>query len=349
MRLFVLFGLCCLVVGTMAAFQDVVEQLQALSPADRRRAVAELDLSDRIVVESSARPVPRKLRLFSGKSTAPSGEIDFASWRVSVTQLMDDDSVSDADKKKIILQNLLRPALDAVRSCDSARDILDILDNMYGSVVDGDDLLIQFHTTYQGPKESSSDFLQRIYLLLMETVEKCGATVTSSPKLLLKQFIRGCVDDSLVLRLKLEDQLDAPPSFAHLLLSVRKEESKAVERKLRLKAAGRVSSVVEAPSESAEVKELRVKVAQLESQVHQLSTPSKSASPVEASSSRDDGVDSTAPSSGKSKPRKFKRFYFCYRCGKEDHGLKTCTEECNPVLVQQKLEQRARLARSSNE
>ena len=155
-----------LILLTMAALDDVKQQLSALSVEDRRRAIADLDLADRIVVQATSSPKPRKLRLFSGRKPIPSGEVDFETWRLLVKQLEADDHISDGDKKLVVLQNLLRPALDAVKSCGALSEILDILDNLYGTIVDGQELLIRFHTTYQEDKESGSEYVQRIIFYL---------------------------------------------------------------------------------------------------------------------------------------------------------------------------------------
>ena len=193
----------------MADVATVVQQLQALSNEDRKAAISQLNLADRIIVETSSRPAPRKLRLFSGKFPIPSGEVDFDTWRLLVRQLEEDPHVSDTDKKTTILQNILRPALDAVKAVDGDYKVLvKVLDNVYGNVVDGAELLIQFHTSYQSEKESASSYLQRIYLLLMDTAEKGGVPLTEVSKFLLKQFIRGSSDDSLISKLKLDDKLD---------------------------------------------------------------------------------------------------------------------------------------------
>ena len=296
----------------MAGVDDVLQQLQALSAEDRKSIVTRLNLADRIVVETSSRPPPRKLRLFSGKSPVPSGEVDFDTWRLLVKQLEEDGNVTDVDKKAIILQNLLRPALDAVRSVEgSFREVLKVLDNLYGTIVDGAELLIKFHTTYQNEKETASAYLQRIYLLLMETAEKGGVTLADVPKFLLKQFIRGSVDEALIAKLKLEDKLDNPPSFADFLLSVRTEEGKLIAKKLRLKASGQVS-------DSSQVSTLQAKVSQLEAQVQSMSCQKPSKGP--SSGSRPSGGSSSGSSAAsKDSGRQAKgrkpgfRFRFCYR------------------------------------
>ena len=337
----------------MASLEEVVTQLQALSPEDKKRAVSQLGLAERIVVESSTTPKPRKLRFFSGKSPVPSGEVDFETWKLLAKQLVEDVKVVEEDKKRTLYQNLLRPALDLVKSQEgTAKELYEVLDKVYGSVDDGQDLLIKFHTSYQEAKESSSEFVQRLYSLCMEAAEKGGATVASVPKLLLKQFIRGGSDDTLMLKLKLEDKLEDPPSFGNLLLAVRTEESKAVEKRLRLKASSKVSSTV---VDSENEKRLKDKIKSLEAQLqqHQASSmeSSKSVSrstPNSTSSkgAKASGFSSSSNSKGGATSRKVKvgkgsrPSRFCYRCGEDGHHIGNCSSPKNPQLVQSKLEKR---------
>lgn len=329
----------------MAALQDVLGQLQSLSAEDRKKVVAQLDLSDRIVVESPSVPKPRKLRLFSGKKPVPSSEVDFDTWKLLVDQLLEDTTVPEADKKRVIVQNLLRPALDAVKAIQgSGQDIVEVLSNIYGSVADGHELLIKFQTSYQGEKETASDYLQRIYILLIDTTEKGGADLANVSKLLLEQFIRGSIDDNLILKLKLEEKLENPPTFANLLLSVRKEESKAVEKRLRLKV-GRVSSVIE---DQSSISSLQTRVSQLEAQLKQQQSVQKSkvvSSPVsDDACSKSEATSNSDTKTHKGKFRKFRsrsdRTLFCYRCGEDGHSIAKCEGQKNPTLVQQKLESR---------
>ena len=321
----------------MASLDEALQQLRSLSPDDRRQAVAQLNLADRIVVESSTRPSPRKLRLFSGKTPTPSGEVDYETWRLLVKQVEEDDSVSELDKKRVLLQNLLRPALDAVKNSTTSTEILLILDNLYGSIVDGDELLIKFHTTYQGDKESASEYLQRLYIILMDAAEHGGTELAKVPKLLIKQFIRGVGDEQLVLKLKLEDKVEAPPTFATLLLDVRTQESKALEKKLRLRASARVSvQEASASRDKSEMEQLRVQMTRLETQLSQMAA--SSCQKVERSVPSNDQSRNVGR---KSKSRRVGGSHvFCYHCGKDGHRLETCKEEKNSTLVQEKLASR---------
>lgn len=327
----------------MAGVDQVTQSLRDLSEEDRRKVLGQLDLKDRIVVETSNRPTPRKLRLFSGKVPFPSGEVDFETWDLLVCQLVKDGSVSEEDKKQAIFQNLLRPALDTVKSASgTVKELLGVLRQVYGSVVDGKELLIRFHTAYQSEKESASTYLQRLYNMVSEASDRDGAKADDIPSLLLAQFLRGSSDEALISRLKLEDKVDSPPSFPDLLWSIRKEESRAQEKKLRLKAAGRVASITES---SGLVSELKEKISQLEAQVKRMNTGSEASGssnqdhrPQSGSERRSGGWQSRGGQSRGGRQNFGPRF--CYRCGEDGHHLQDCSNPKNPGLVQEKLERR---------
>ena len=151
--------------------------------------------------------------------------MEFETWRLQVRQLVDEaeDDLSDKQIRRIIIQSLQRPDLDTVKThIGSTQQLLEILDNLYGSVVDSQELLIQYYSNYQIEKEPSSTYLQRLYLLATEVVDKGGVTVGKIPDLLLGQFIWGNHDEILIEKLDLVDLVDESPSFAELLLSMRK-------------------------------------------------------------------------------------------------------------------------------
>jgi hypothetical protein len=174
--------------------------------------------------------------LFSGKTPVPSGEANFKTWRRQVYQLQkddtdddDNDALPDHQLKRLLLQSLQPPALDTVWNMDvNSEQILEVLDNLYGSVVDGQDLLLQLQTTYQAEKETSSEYIQRLYLLATDVAEIHGIRLADIPYHLLRQVIRGGRDESLIQKLNLEDTLSDPPTFAELLLLTRKEEETPV-------------------------------------------------------------------------------------------------------------------------
>ena len=86
-----------------------------LSP--KNRAIALDTIRSPPVPRSDPSYFIRKLRTFSGKSPVPSGEVEFETWWIQFSQAIgNDDDVSPAQKKRIILQSLFRPAMVAVKS-----------------------------------------------------------------------------------------------------------------------------------------------------------------------------------------------------------------------------------------
>ena len=349
----------------MASYDEIVSGLGDLSSAERRRTLEflrrDLDATDQSGDQSRdnggdgsssargayVRPPLRKLRLFSGKYPTTSGEVDYETWRLQATQMIEDGNMAETDKKMVLLQSLLRPALDTVSSISrtsSAIDCVEMLETIYGRVEDGHDLVVAFHTTYQEEKETASAYLNRLYLLLVQAADRRGLKVKEIPIYLLRQFMRGCQDDSFVQRLHLEARLDDPWEFGEFLLSIRKEECRRTEKRLRM---SRTTVQVEASARNTQeaargkqsspdkkTRELEVQVNQLTTQLKELQA--KSFAPAAVRGKTEKESDSSSGSSGSNAMRKRKPF-FCYRCGTDGHRKATCLKEANPELVFQKL------------
>ena len=124
----------------------------------------------------------------------------------------------------------------------SSAEVLSVLDDIYGGVVD-----------------------RIIAKMVMEAAEKNEAELPWTQNLLPQQLVWGCRDGNLLLKFDLECQIYDPPTFAYLFLCIRREESKAVEKKMKLRNSGRVASVA---SESGEVQD---RLVHLETHLHQRS------------------------------------------------------------------------------
>lgn len=62
-----------------------------------------------------------------------------------------------------------------------------------------------------------------------------GVLSTEISKHLLKQFCRGCWENSLLIELKLEQKKDLPPTFVELNTMLRVEENKHASRSVQMK------------------------------------------------------------------------------------------------------------------
>ena len=353
-----------------------MQQLEQLETADKRRILEQLNrtmseagddeaaavdmprgaeaaqgATSKIVVEVPARPPPRRLRLFSGKLPVPSGEVDFESWKVAVEQMLADQTMTEEIKKLTMLESLLRPALDVIRSISVSTDAagcLTMLRNMYGQVQDGHDLLVDFLVTYQEGKETASEYVNRLYIKLISVAEKGGIAVGEVSTYLLRQFIRGCQDDTMVQKLHLEEKEDNPPEFGNLLLSIRKEESRRTAKRLQQKqtaAINKAQNVAGKDTASNYTKELEARVQQLSSEVEQIKR-SQVATDRSPAPSQQAPRGTTRPphtkqqshrSRGTFRHRSSRRTSFCFKCGTDGHKMETCQKAANAELVQQKL------------
>ncbi|MCP3892143.1 MAG: hypothetical protein GY702_25215 [Desulfobulbaceae bacterium] len=279
---------------------------------------------------------PSKLRLFSGKKPVPKGEVDYRAWISAAKRLSLRKDLEEGEKCERIQNSLLDPALSLVRQALEASrtsKALSLLTKAYDDVKSVRDLQHEFRTAIQLDDEESSEYLTKIYLLLQE-VNRKGA-VDDFDAELLKQFIYGCTDEQLILKLRLEekDDLCCPPEYGSLLLSIRTEEArKRAKRQFSSKRSARVqqlqqpSSPERSPTENKlqkEVEALRKEVAQLK-QIQQTPTDQKRDTPQYGNG-------------GKSANRR-KTFQFCFQCGLDNHMVWNCNNPANPALVAKKFE-----------
>ena len=148
-----------------------------------------------------------KIRTFSGRLPRPNGEVDYEAWRTQVDLLLSDSSLTDADKVRKILQSLLSPALEVVKplgvtALPSA--YVTQLESAFGVVEDGEELFTAFLGSNQNTGEKPSASLSHLHSLLTRAISRGGDFASNVKELLLKQFIRGCWDQSLIIGLKLE-------------------------------------------------------------------------------------------------------------------------------------------------
>lgn len=179
-----------------------------------------------------------RLRSFSGKVPRPVNEPDFDTWRASVDLLLTDPSISDLHKTRKILDSLLPPAADIVKhvSPNSLPAVyLELLESVYGSVEDGDELLARFMSTLQNNGEKPSTYRHRLQVLLSTSIRRGGISESERDRCLLKQFCRGCWDSALIADLQLERRKVNPPSFAELVVLIRTEEDKNASKEERMR------------------------------------------------------------------------------------------------------------------
>lgn len=283
----------------------------------------------RITVETST----KKLKPFSGRSRISNGEVDYKHWRRAALRVVEDSDLNEGQKKNLLLQSLTGIAEDSVdlhRHLHSA-DLLEVLDKCFRTTVDSSDLLADFFQILQLPTQSVSEYLNALYVHLAEVVTLGGLAMEELPRTLLKQLVRGInvSDDYLIAKLRLDEKFDNPPNFPDLFVSVRREESRRTERKLRHKKLARTQSqVTTAPVSDAAVAE---------------PTPSRAvfSPPPKPTLS---GLDSLKEEmariqqqlsalTAESKISEASRSGFCYKCGLDGHFVPACRNPANKALV----------------
>lgn len=327
----------------------------------------------KVVVEHIVRrqdPFPHmqsqvRLRSFSGKIPIPNHETDYDTWRTHIELLQNDPSMSPLQISRKILENLLPPAVDVVKGLlpDSPpAAYLQLLDSAYGTVADGEELFAQFLNTLQDPGEKSSSYLQRLQLALNRATKQGGVTHKEGDKHLLKQFCRGCWDNSLISTLQLEQKKSKPPQFSELLLMIRSEEDRLEAKSTRMKRHIGITkqktqvhfhdAYVREPEESSAgaisvIEDLRKQVASLQSQLTTFMSQKKtqganrkgSAEKPQNRPPKPGNTDTDMDRQTRTKQTTKPRPWYCFNCGEDGHIAPCCTDPANPRLVAEKKRQ----------
>jgi hypothetical protein len=314
-----------------------------------------------ITVEQADKKLPR----FSGSDRLSQGEVSYRRWQRAATRLVE-ENISEPQKKKALLKSLQGKADDIadLHRGKSSAELLDVLDKNFGGTVDGDELLIDFYQILQGDKQTASEYVSFLFIELGEVVKFGGLSIDQMPKVLLKQFIRGTSDEDMLNKLKLEDKVANPPTFPDLISSIRREESKRTERRLRHKKQVRVhATTVKSDVSSDELHHLRQRLTELEATsvgVESEREVPALAVPQMPSSQEPEPHVPTASQPGlvqlhqrmATLEEQFStvrnRNVFCYRCGEDGHLATDCQNAPNKKLVQEKSEARRKRRPQTN-
>lgn len=339
-----------------------------VSASNSRRSIAPGDLNppevQRYVVEHVVRSsdtsmhATHRLRLFSGKVSRSTHEMDYDTWRSGVELVLRDPAISDLQRTRLIRDSLLPPACDMVKhlSHDALPDVyLQQLESAYGTVQDGEELYAKFMDTYQNHGEKPSEYLQRLQVALQHAVRRGGVSERDMDKRLLAQFCRGCWDNGLISELQLKQRKSSPPSFAELLLLLRTEEDREASKEQRMKqhlggTKQKVTTHAQFVNRSDEepnlctaitnfTKELSQQMTAIQQQLAALNAGQTNKYPpvatYSASKQFETGKTGRNPKSASSNPKPG----FCFRCGEDGHIKPQCDSDPNPTLVSTKRKQ----------
>ncbi|XP_013879064.1 zinc finger CCHC domain-containing protein 12 [Austrofundulus limnaeus] len=294
-----------------------------------------------------------RLRAFSGKNPRPYTETDYETWRSHVDLMMEDLSLSNLEKSRKILESLLTPASDVIRPLGpdaSPVDYLQLLESAFGTVEDGEELLVRFMNTLQDHGEKPSAYLHRLQVALSLAVRRGGVDSKDTDRQLLKQFQRGCWDDGLLTELQLELKKKNPPTFAELLLFLRTAENRQEVKSTRMrkhfnatkqKAVSHEQTATETKINSSEtasntLNDLKKQIADLKSQLAAVVKQKKQIVPKKTQTTKPDRANPEPNLTSHSRPSSRPKPWYCFRCGEDGHIVANCDSEPNPSLVEAK-------------
>lgn len=375
---------------TMSDLHGLVNPLVSgmTSPEAIIRAVGEL-------LEKTSKPVSdgqayRRLRIFSGVVPTPVGEESSENWLEQARLMIMECDCSTKEKRKRIVESLKGPALDVVKAVRgdnpeaTALEYLEALESVFSTSESGEDLYFAFRLLRQEPGEALSDFLRRLERSLTLVVKRGGLMPQRADRARVEQLLRGAVEsDMMMLKLRLRERRESPPTFLKLLNEIREEEeTEAARRKLTTNVRETQTkdrtrgTVASRDGSKVEVKELRLhlgdhkqsclpegvvekeknhvtpltsEVQALKAQVQQLQKQLSvlTVGPHVASGQESPRANPTPVASGRS-PNRSSEGFFCYRCGEDGHIAPKCRATENSSLVIQKLLQLIRKPKDSN-
>jgi hypothetical protein len=291
----------------------------------------------------------RKLRTFSGRRSPSAGELDYESWLYQVTQLKE-VAIGGKTKCRLVIQSLAQPASGLARSLGSGvtlEKLIKVISTVYGSATDGHSLLMAVYDAVQRTEELSSAYLQRLQQLLRKAVDAGGLDESAEFDTLVKQFCRGCEDDTLLQTLCLPSGSHTYDDFCDLLMAVTVEEVRRREKSTRINRTRESAS-----SDRSKAKHVGARSAvQVESgmgdvisalDAHTKAVVNEMAAlKLDHQATTRKGPMLTSDATDKVPPRNLRpAYYFCFNCGLNNHMAYECTNPGNAQLVHQRLAKR---------
>ncbi|KAI7790434.1 hypothetical protein IRJ41_006419, partial [Triplophysa rosa] len=325
----------------------------------------------------------RRLRIFLGVEPTPVGEEVSDHWLEQARLMISECDCSAKEKRKRIVESLKGPALEvvkAVRANDSeatALEYIEALESAFSTSESWEDLYFDFRLLRQEPGEALSDFLCRQERSLTLVIKRGGLTPQRADRARVEQLLRGAIEsDMMLLKLRLRERKENPPTFLKLLNEIREEEeNEAARRKLGVNIKDKCTpdkmrgQLLGRDNVRVATKELRLQmgstgqprvserddvnrqievgpsintinaeVLALKSQVEQLQ---KQLSVLSVGANNSSTQEYSPSSRGLvNSPRlssKSSDGFFCYNCGEGGHIASRCDKTENSTLVIQKL------------
>ena len=305
------------------------------------------DLSSRSSAPPKGPHVLRTLKPYSGYEKEGKGEDYLRTWIEEAYDAIDDDSLGEDIKLRIVKNSLKGTALSIVNagSVATAVGAIELVRETFGLSHSTEQLWIDFAQMFQGKTESAAQYWIRLHEALREIARSLKDTIVDENKRRIGQFIFGLTRadrDSLQLHLHLSDmnQEGKYPTFNELLQKLRIHNRNNIERDVR--AGNTVQSVQSCDTASKQTSpkrsvEMEVRMRELDQAVADLTSLLES----KVNAIQDSGA--AKPDPPKVKKKRFrgkpkgkysgpKLPKLCFKCGEEGHSLaQGCPNQHNPA------------------
>lgn len=241
------------------------------------------------------------------------------------------------------------------------REYVKLLGSAYGLVEDGEEIFARFLNTHQNTGEKVSEYLQRLQVLLTTAAQRGGVRSSETGKHLLRQFRRGCWDQSLILALQSELNSDTAPDFSDFLLQLRTEEDRRAAKFDRMnrhfggvKAKSSVHMQLVPDMSSThdvntsvlqtyitETEDLRKQVTELKMQLNKKKEQriQKHAEKRNPTLNASASITPVTVQAQQMAPKPRPKPWFCFKCGNDGHIARECEGPPNKILVDQKYKE----------
>ena len=330
----------CTSLTVMADLDQVLDQIAALSPQDRARATAALNVKQEDGAASTAgmRPMhthssPQlKISNFSGDSSSK-GDVSYDQWKFEIKSLMRDKLYHEGVVLQAIRRSVRGSAAEVLMTLgeDASVDVaLTKFDHMFGNVLPAEILLEQFFSARQKDSESVTSYACRLEELLVQVNKKQSDILSkeATQGMLRTKFYSGLRTE---LRRQVRYMFDKEGStYDDLLVLARTtemEESKESEKKAKVSqvtvADSDISKKMDRVLSALEDVQSRLKALETKDQSFGHTTQSAATGSQRTQPGSEQGVNR---SGSKSKSGKFQFHGRCFKCGKWGHRNFECPE-----------------------